>query len=100
VPKNNQQLLPDYLADLLNAQQGALLRLVKWSTTVQSINKEELERFPVPLPPLPIQREIVVFVAAGRKEIDRERATADRLAGDINAEVEALISGKKKVSEL
>jgi type I restriction enzyme S subunit len=99
VPKNRQQILPDYLADLLSAQQGALLRLVKWSTTVQSINKEELDRFPIPLPPLPIQHEIVAVVAAGRKEIAREREAADRLSRDIAAEVEALILGIKKVSE-
>ena len=85
---------------LLNSQQGALLQLVKWSTTVQSINKEELDRFPIPLPPLPIQREIVACVAAGRAEIAHEREAADRIAREINAEVEALILGTKKVSEL
>ena len=66
---------------------------------MQSINKEELDRFPIPLPPLPIQREIVACVAAGREEIAREREAADRLAHDTNAEVEALILGTKKVSE-
>lgn len=100
VPKNSHQILSDYLADLLSAQQESLLRLVKWSTTVQSINKEELDRFPVHLPPLPIQREIVAVVAAGRKEIARERTVADCLARDINAEVEALILGTKKIREL
>lgn len=99
VPKNRGQILPDYLAALLYSQQGALLQLVKWSTTVQSINKEELDRFPIPLPPLPIQREIVACVASGREEIARERETADRIAFDINAEVESLILGTKKVSE-
>ncbi|MCX5829166.1 MAG: restriction endonuclease subunit S [Deltaproteobacteria bacterium] len=100
VPKNKDQILPDYLAALLNSQQGALLRLVKWSTTVQSINKEELDRFPIPLPPLPIQREIVACVAAGREEIAREREAADRIAREINAEIEALILGTKKVETI
>ncbi len=99
VPKNGHKILSDYLADFLSAQQGALLRLVKWSTTVQSINKEELDSFPVPLPPLPIQREIVAVVAASRKEIARERTVAETLARDIDAEVEALILGTKKVKE-
>lgn len=99
VPKNRDQILPDYLAALLNSQQGALLRLVKWSTTVQSINKEELDRFPIPVPPLAVQKQIIERVAAGREEIAREREAATRLARDINTEVEAMILGTKKVSE-
>lgn len=36
-------------------------------------------------------------VAAGRAEIAREQKAADRLARKINAEIEALILGVKKV---
>ena len=36
-------------------------------------------------------------VAASRKEIAREKATAERLSLDINAEIEALILGTKWV---
>jgi type I restriction enzyme S subunit len=97
VPKDTEQILPDYLAALLNSQQSALLRLVKWSTTVQSINKEGLDQFPIPLPPLPIQHKIVEALAAGRAEIAREREAADRLTRNINAEIEALILGVKKI---
>jgi hypothetical protein len=39
-------------------------------------------------------------VAAAREEIAHEREAADRLARNINTEVEALILGTKKVSEL
>ena len=51
----------------------------------------------VPLPPLSIQREIMVRVATGRDEIARETAKAERLSREINAEIEALILGKKKI---
>lgn len=37
---------------------------------------------------------------AGRAEIAREREAADRLAREINAEIEALILGTKKMGEL
>jgi hypothetical protein len=37
--------------------------------------------------------------AAGRAEIAREREAAERLARDIDAEVEALILGIMKVSD-
>jgi len=100
VPRDPQQLSSDFLAAYMEAQQQALLRLVKWSTTVQSINKEELEAFPVPLPPAPLQDKIVAGVKIRKQEIAREREAADRLARDINAELEALILGTKKMSEL
>ena len=98
LPRNKDQLLPDYLAAFLDSQQRALLRLVKWSTTVQSINKEELDQFLIPVPPLPVQSEIVTSIMTAREEIARERDAANRLERDIKAEVEALILGTKKVS--
>lgn len=54
----------------------------------------------VPLPPLSVQKQIMERVAAGRAEIAHEREAADRLAREINAEIEALILGTKKVGEL
>jgi hypothetical protein len=36
-------------------------------------------------------------VASGREEIAREQEAADRIARDINTEIEALILGVKKV---
>lgn len=36
-------------------------------------------------------------VAAGREEIAREKAKAGRLSREINAEIEALILGTKRV---
>jgi type I restriction enzyme S subunit len=65
-----------------------------------NINSVEMRGLQVPLPPLDVQKEIMERVSAGREEIAREREAADRLDRDINAEVEALILGTKKVSEL
>ena len=47
----------------------------------------------IPLPPLPVQREIVARVQTGRAEIARERAAAARLTREITAEIEAQILG-------
>ncbi|HKZ86561.1 MAG TPA: restriction endonuclease subunit S [Anaerolineae bacterium] len=93
----SDRLLPEFLASFLEAKQGDLLKLVKWSTTVQSINTEDLDAFPIPVPPLDIQREIVRRVEAGRAEIAREREAAARWAREAEAEVEALILGTKKL---
>lgn len=100
VPRDSQQLSSDFLAVYLEAQRQAMLHLVKWSTTVQSINKEELEAFLVPLPPASLQNKIVAEVRVRKQEIAHKREAAERLARDINAEVEALILGTKNVSEL
>ena len=64
-----------------------------------AITQDELEQIEIPLPSLSVQKQMMKRVAAGREEIAREREAADRLARDINAEVEALILGTKKVSE-
>lgn len=45
----DERLLPEFLAYFLEARSDELLSLVKWSTTVQSINREELEAYPIPL---------------------------------------------------
>jgi hypothetical protein len=67
--------------------------LVKWSTTVQSINKEELENFPIPLPPLEIQREIVAQVEVARAAVAGLRAQVAQRVRESAAEVEAAILG-------
>jgi restriction endonuclease S subunit len=64
------------------------------------IGAEDISNFPIPVPPLAIQKQIVERLAAERAEIAREREAADNLARKINAEIEALILGTKKVSEL
>jgi type I restriction enzyme S subunit len=65
-----------------------------------NINSVELRGLKIPLPPLAVQKQIMERVTAGREEIAREREASDRLARDSNAEVEAMILGTKKVSEL
>ena len=93
---------PDFLAYVVNSPIGrqqinALSRQIIGQANINSI---ELRSLQIPLPPLSVQKQIMERVAAGREEIAREREAADRLAHDINAEIEALILGTKKVSEL
>ena len=65
-----------------------------------NINSEELRSLQVPFPSLAVQKEIVERIAAQRREIARERKAADCITHEIDGEIEALILGKKKVSEL
>ena len=58
-----------------------------------NLNAEMIANLRIPLPPLALQRQIIERVAVGRSEIAREREAADRLAREINTQVEALILG-------
>jgi type I restriction enzyme S subunit len=89
---------PEFLLHYLNARQDALLRLVKYSTTVQSINKEDLEAIPVPLPPIEVQQEIVGIVNRLRQRIAEERKTAEQRSALATREVEEMIRGIRPVS--
>jgi type I restriction enzyme, S subunit len=93
--KDETVVLPEFLTIHLQHRVEDLLKLVKWSTTVQSMNADELANFPISLPPLEVQRKLVERVTAARAEIARERAAAAELRQTIAAEVESLILGTK-----
>jgi restriction endonuclease S subunit len=95
--RDTTTLMPEFLAAYLQNRQDDLLRLVKWSTTVQSMNKEELDRFPIPLPPIDVQRRIMERVEAGRARIAHEREVARETARRIEADLEAWLLGTKEV---
>ncbi len=54
-----------------------------------------IANYPIPLPPLDIQRVIVEHVQAGRAEIARLRGAAEQTRRAARAEVEALILGTR-----
>lgn len=91
----SDQVLPEFLAVYLRVNQRDLLRLVKSSTTVQSINREWLEEYPIPLPPLEHQRRAVETFNSQRNEVARLRDTAKAKKEQAQKEVEALILGTK-----
>jgi type I restriction enzyme S subunit len=90
---------PDFLAYVINSPIGrqqidALSRQIIGQA---NINSKELRGLRIPLPPLPVQKQIMQRVAVGRAEIAREREDAERTEKNINAEIEALILGIKKL---
>lgn len=93
---------PDFLAYVINSPIGrqqidALSRQIIGQANV---NSKELRGLQIPLPPLTVQKQIMDRVSAGRQEIAHELEAADRLTHEINAEVEALILGAKRVNQL
>ncbi len=61
-------VLPEYLAELTASAYGKayFFRVAKKTTGIASINRTQLGQFPVPLPPLPRQRQFVQRVEAIR----------------------------------
>ncbi len=69
------------------------------SATMQNITKPSLLALRLPLPPIGVQREMIVRTAAGRAEAAREEEAVERLTGAINTQIEALILGKKRLND-
>ena len=70
------------------------------SPTMQNITKPALLALSLPLPPLLVQRQIIREIVKSREEIAHEREAADRLTREINAKIEALILGTKKLNDI
>ncbi|MCP3032620.1 restriction endonuclease subunit S [Halobacillus sp. A1] len=77
--KSTVGILKEYLHYFLKYAQKLLLKLVKSSTTVQSIDSKKLNNFPIPKPPLEIQREIIKYVEVHHKKIEKSEQLIDKL---------------------
>ena len=99
VRADQTRLLPDYAMTWFNTDAGKdhFFRSAKTSSGLGSINSTELRSAPIPLPPLPIQRQIVEWVAARRAEISRLDTDATAAMEKAKADVEAMIVGSKPV---
>ena len=97
-----ESLLPAFVCEIVQTPLGRSFFQSNARTSVGmwKIGSEDIANFPIPVPPLAVQKEIVERIAVQRQEIARERAAANRLSRNVDAEVEALILGFKKVSDL
>ncbi|MCE5264104.1 MAG: hypothetical protein LLG97_11290 [Deltaproteobacteria bacterium] len=96
-----QSLLPAFVGEVVQTPLGRSFFQSNARTAVGmwKIGAEDIANFPIPVPPLFVQKEIVERIATQRREIAKERSDAEALARDIDAEVEALILGTKKIKE-
>lgn len=94
-PKTNAPILAEFIAIYLKMSPERLLAAVKWSTTVQSINKESLDELEIPVPPLDLQQNLVTEVLKRRKLVEALRLNAEQKAKQVNIEVEAMIKGDR-----
>ena len=94
-----QSLLPAFVCEVVQSPLGRSYFQSNARTAVGmwKIGAEDIANFPIPVPPLAVQEEIVERIAAQRQGIARERDAADCLARDINVEIEELILGIGKI---
>ena len=97
---NREAAIPEYVLEYMQTPpaRSYFRSRAKFTTHLASINSNDLRELPVPLPPLDIQRDILQDVQAGRAEIARLRADAERVRRTARAEVEALILGTLPVA--
>jgi restriction endonuclease S subunit len=79
-------ILPDFLSLLLNSPAGQ--RQIKRGITgsaIPGIRTDAIERLIVPLPPLPVQRELVGEMEAARESRRRKLQEADALLSGLDA---------------
>ncbi len=89
----------DFLWYFLMSQYEAM-RLLASGNNQPNLNAEMIANLRIPLPPKEEQQQILKRVAASREEIARELVGAAHLKREVKVEVEDLILGTKRVSEL
>jgi type I restriction enzyme, S subunit len=85
----------DYVAFVINGPVGRqqINSMSRQIIGQANVNSQELRSLRIPLPPLPIQKQLVAEVTQSRQKIAAERAAAAKLASDTAREVEEMILG-------
>jgi type I restriction enzyme S subunit len=93
-------VLPEYVREVIQTPLGRSYFQSNARTAVGmwKIGSEDIRGFPIPLPPLAVQRGIVDMVARKRAEVARERQGAAKLSADVTREVEEMILGTRPVN--
>lgn len=96
----NDSVLTEYVRELVETPLGRSFFQVCSRRAVGGmwkIGAKDIRRFPLPLPPMDKQREIVEQLTKLRREVAIVNEAADRLAEQTKAEIEAMVLGTKKV---
>jgi type I restriction enzyme S subunit len=96
---NPQVALPEYVLAVMQSPPARLhfRARAKFTTNLASINSTDLKELPVPLPPLDVQRDIVVALSAIRAQAASLRAQAERIAEQTQVETDQMILGSRPV---
>jgi type I restriction enzyme S subunit len=93
------KMLPEFAREFIQTKAGRTYFQQNARTAVGmwKIGGADIANLPIPLPPLPVQRQIVERVAQRRDEIAKLKADAKARADEAKAEAEAMILGTRPV---
>ena len=93
--------IPEFITYVINSRIGRqqIDSLSRQIIGQANINSEELRSLQIPLPPVKTQINIMSRLKEGYKTISHERERAESKKKEIEAEIEALILGTKKIQE-
>lgn len=103
VPLKQTKILPEFLVEVMklpSLRQQIESLATGSSPTMKNITKPSLLSLRFPLPPLAIQKQLVVKVTAARAKIAADRAAAATLAAETAREVEEMILGHRLVPNI
>lgn len=92
----SQDVEPDYLWYYLMSEYDNL-RLQASGNNQPNLNAAMIANYPVPIPPLDVQKEIMRRVEEGRSKIRKEQEAAAKVAEEAQRDVERMILGIKKI---
>jgi len=94
-----ESILPEFAREVIQTLLGRSYFQSNARTAVGmwKIGAEDIRNFPIPVPPLSVQRDIVNMVSQQRKRIADERKVMDGRQVQVTYEVEQMILGEKIV---
>ena len=95
-----KKAVPEFISWFLNTPLGRQqVDAVSRQIMQNNINSEELGSLQIPLPPIDVQRQIMNRVEGRLSEIAQIRKYSNQRRKEIDAEIEALILGTKKIKD-
>ena len=94
VRPRSEIVLTDYLREVAGSDYGKMyfLSVAKQTTGIASINKTQLSNFPVPMPPISLQRHFATIISRVRN-IAADSGSASKTAGSLSGSLMARLLG-------
>jgi type I restriction enzyme S subunit len=96
VRANRESLVPAYLAAVIGAEYGKryFMRVAKRTTNLASTNKTQVRAFPLPVPPVDEQRQIVAILMAAQQRVAAEDVRLQMLERLKRGLMQGLLTGR------
>lgn len=98
---NSQKVLPEYLAVMWDTQiiRTQIRQAAKSTNGIYKINQTDIRELRIPLPPVGVQREVVMLIAGIHSRLSAEQEMLVRLVATRDALAQELLSGRLRLPE-